>query len=258
MTYLGQNSLPYETFRIINKADTQNLYGSYNKEIDEPRNTEIFKMADEKAADIENKSGLTVALEDFAEVYNFNGSSSSNVCKEAAKPNFFTKVLNFFGIKTNIFKSETANNVIANNGNYYQNDILKDCIQEHGGLQYAKEGDDLFESAVNFAKADAYALGAPLDQARPRDERGVNYKLDAGEVNSYKNGGEDISVYDIKDLNFTFLDRDELNAKEVASYILATDTNQDGIITEEESLAAKETKTEDLIAQAKEIYEENK
>ena len=130
MSFLGTGSLPYNVVRLINKADSENLYTT-QAEKQEVRNTDIFKLADEKAEDIENKSGLTVALEDFAKVYNFNGSSSSNVSADDAGRGFFSRLLNKIGIdiSNNIFKTDEAKQVIEDEGNYYQNDILKDCME---------------------------------------------------------------------------------------------------------------------------------
>lgn len=251
------NSLAYSAFRIINRANPEELSG-YNEKFD-AGNTEIFQLADKKAEDIENKSGLTVALEDYTKVMNFDGSSSYVNSSDAGQ-GFFSKIFSKLGIdlSKNIFKTEVAENAIKEDGSFYQDDIFADCIAEHGGLQYAKEGDDLFKSAVNFAKADAKALGKALQMAYPDDERGLDSKLDVGEVRSFDSANKDFASYDMKELNFTFLDREKLNTKEVASYILAADTNKDGIITEEESLAVKEGNNADIIAKAKEIYEENK
>lgn len=251
------NSLAYGAIRIINRANTDELTG-YNKKFD-AGNTEIFQLADKKAENIENKSGLTVALEDFTKVMNFDGSSSYVNASDAGQ-GFFSKLLSKIGINLsdNIFKTDVAKKVIQEDGSVYQNDIFKDCIAEHGGLQYAKEGDDLFESAVNFAKADSKALGKALQLAYPSDERGLNSKLDVGEVRSFDSANEDFSASDMKELNFTLFDKEKLNAKEVASYILAADKDQNGIITEEESLAIKDGDNEEIIEKAKQIYKENK
>ena len=258
MSYLGTGSLPYNAVRIINKADSENLYIN-QEEKQETRNTEIFQMADEKAADIANKSGLTVALEDFAKVYNFNGKSSSNVSADDAGRGFFSRFLNKLGIdiSKNIFKTDEAKQVIEDEGNYYQNDILKDCIQEHGGLQYAKEDDDLYASALNFAKADINAIEDALNRANPRDERGKDKKLDVAEVNSF-NSKSDLKYDNLKEMSLTLFNKSELSAEEVASYIVSADTNQDGIITEDEALAVKNRQDDALIADAEEIYKENK
>ena len=254
---IDANSLAYCAFRGINRANTEELVVN-NKKFD-AGNTEIFKLADEKAADIKNKSGLTVALEDYTKVMNFDGSSSYVNSSDVGK-GFLSNLLEKIGIKTsnNIFKTDVAEDAIKEDGSYYQDDIFADCIAEHGGLQYAKEGDDLFESAVNYAKADAKALGRALQLAYPRDEHKADTKLNVGEVRSFDYANKDFSSYDMKELNFTTFGKENLNAKEVASYIVAADTDKNGIITEEESLAIKDGNNEDIIAMAIEIYEENK
>lgn len=252
---IGAGSLPYEIIRGINHADSNKIY--YSNE-EKNHDTGIIKFADEKADSFENKSGLTIALEDYAKKCKIDDQGVSYIPSSKMGKNWFAKLAEKIGItiSDNVFKSDAAEKVAEKEGSYYQKDIFKACMEEHGGLQYAKEGDDLFESAVNFAKADIEALEHPYDMCVD-NWFFSNKQLDSKEVNSFRHDF-DAQPRDMKELNFTKINRSSLNAKEVASYILAADTNKDGIITEEESLAVKNGKNADIIADAREIYEENK
>ena len=83
----------YQIMRGINRAD-DTLW------TEEEKDTSIMDLADKKAQGIENKSGLTVALEDFAKTTSgFHGSNSSNIIPEDTEATFFEKIGQFFGKK---------------------------------------------------------------------------------------------------------------------------------------------------------------
>ena len=75
----------YQILRGIKKADVRY---DWQKTDD----TSIIDLAEEKANSTENKSAITVALEDFTKTtHGFNGSNSSNINSEDVQLSFFEK-----------------------------------------------------------------------------------------------------------------------------------------------------------------------
>ena len=236
--YRLHDSSAYQILRGIHRADPYSMENCTD--------TSIMDLAKEKAQDTKNKSAMTIALEDFAEATNgFNGSNSSNIVPDDVRTGVFDKVLGFFGIKSdNIFKSEDGQELVENEEKIYQSDIFNSSVAKYGGVEYAKEGDDLAQSALNFAKADIEAIEKAYSMANIDADK--NGKLQTGEVNSYI----DFDGYApecLDGLKFD-VDKKSLSAQEYASYMLAADGlmmvggsvghsegHMDGIITPQEA-----------------------
>ena len=77
-------------------------YRAFNK-ITEYKNTKvddtsIFKAAEKKAKKEDDKTAITIMLEDFSEkVKGTNGEDKSNISKDDVKLSFWDKVREFFG-----------------------------------------------------------------------------------------------------------------------------------------------------------------
>lgn len=252
----------YQILRGVKKADVKY---DWQKTDD----TSIIDLASEKAQGQQNKSAITVALEDFSKATTgFHGSNSSNVNADDSKPGFFRSVAAFFGCKDdNIYRSEQGREIIDKNGSVFQNDLFSQDYAKNGGIQYAKEGDDIYESALNFAKADIGAIEKAYSMAY--EEGNSNKKLEYGEIGSYMEYDGDLG----KALEEMDLDgnKKKISPEEYASYLIATDgliqlqngkssfssTHPDGTITTEESQSAQEYKNSDFKKIAQEIYDEH-
>ncbi len=251
----------YQIMRGINRAD-DTLW------TEEEKDTSIMDLADKKAQGIENKSGLTVALEDFAKTTSgFHGSNSSNIIPEDTEATFFEKIGQFFGKKSdNMFKSEEGQELVAQNGAIYQNNIFDSSLAKYGGIQYAKEGDDVYESALNFAKADIDAIEKAYQMASENCER--NGKLQLHELGSYMDYDGNAKEA-LQEMNLAGSKKD-LTAQEYASYLILADgmietqngtvfdpNAVDGLISKENAEAIKEFTNGDLQLMAQKIYDEN-
>lgn len=117
---------------------------------------------------------------------------------------------------------------------YYKDVPTKDVNNGLGiGLRYADENDDIYEAALNLAQADI----ASIEQAYSLTEDGKNTiidgTLDAKELdspNTYRNEKDAFNAILALDLDN---DR-QLSAQEYATYIVASDLNQDGILSSKE------------------------
>ncbi len=251
----------YQIMRGINKAD-KTLW------TEEQEDTSIMELADKKAQNTENKSGITVALEDFAKTTTgFHGSNSSNIVSDDTDLTFFEKVGEFFGKKNdNMFKSEEGQELVTKNGAIYQNDIFYSALAKDGGIKYAKDGDDVYESALNFAKADIDAIEKAYQMADVECNR--NGKLQLHELHSYMDYDGNAKEA-LEQMNLAGSKKD-ITAREYASYLIAADgmvqtedgpkfdpNAVDGLISKENSEATKEFKNEDLQEIAQQIYDEN-
>lgn len=249
----------YQIMRGIKKADN-----NFSKEDD----TSIMDLADKKAEGTKNKTGITVALEDFSKTTTgFNGSDSSNIIPDDTDLTFFEKVGQLFGKKNdNMFKSEDGQELVKEHGQVFQSDIFDSALAKDDGIKYAKEGDDVYESALNFAKADIDAIEKAYQMADVECNR--NGKLQFNELHSYINYDGDAG----EALEQMSLSKDEksLSAEEYASYLIAADgmvqtedgpkfdpNAVDGLISKENSEATKEFKNGDLQKIAQQIYDEN-
>lgn len=249
----------YQILRGINKADSK-----YEDNTD----TSIMDLADKKADKEENKSGITVALEDFSKTTNgFNGSNSSNIVAEDTEKDFFEKAAEFFGRgSNNIFQSEEGKELVNNSGKIYQSDLFKSDIAKNGGIKYAKSGDSVYESALNFAKADIDAIEKAYQMAAEECER--NGKLQLHELHSYMEYDGNAKEA-LEEMNLAGGKKD-ITAKEYASYLIAADgmvqtadgakfdkDAVDGLISKENAQAIKEFKNLELKEIAQNIYDEN-
>ena len=238
----------YQIFRGLNKAHIK-------YEWQETDDTSIMNLASKKAEKSENKSEITVALEDFMELApRFNGYNSTNITAQNVEDNLGDRIAKFFGIKNdNIFKSEEGKDLVSEKGHVFQNDIFDSDIAKNGGVRYAKEGDDLYESALNFAKADIQAIEIAYEMCHRNPE--TNGKLDGAEISSYTEF--DGILYDaIQELNLN-KDKDTLSAQEYASYLVAVDElgNSDGVISSDEVEKVVNMKNSSLAQKAQEIYD---
>ncbi len=218
--------------------------------------TSIIDLAQKKADETENKSAITIALEDFTKTtQGFNGFNSSNIDSEDTKLSFFENIASIFGCKPdNIFKSKDGQALVKQEGNIFQNDIFESDYAKNNGIRYAKEGDDLYESALNFAKADIAAIEKAHSMAYVESNK--NGKLEAGEVGSYINF--DGNTRDaIIELNLGD-GKDKITAEEYASYIVAVDKmgNSDGVISSDEAEAIIDMKNSKIANVAQEIYDQ--
>lgn len=247
----------YQTLRGISRANR------YSEEPD----TSIIDLADKKAQGETNKSGITVALEDFSStLQDFRGHNSSNITAQDTQSSFFDNVKSLFGKENdNIFKTEEGQDLLNKKGNVFQNDIFASDVAKYGGIKYAKDGDNIAESALNFAKADAYAIGKANQIANGADS---NDSIDSYEVKTYKDFDGNLKET-FEEMNITGSDI-TLSPKEYASYLMAVDglvqsengaefdaQKIDGLITPQEAQAAKNLDNEQLQDLAQKIYEEN-
>ncbi|MDD3238057.1 MAG: hypothetical protein PHV37_08185 [Candidatus Gastranaerophilales bacterium] len=241
-----------DIFRAIGKVSSAGKYDS-DKEI-----TPLADAADKKAANIDDKTGVTVALEDFTKLTNsFDSNGRSQVTSKNAKSNIFEKIGSIFGKKSdNVFKNSVLKDSLAEDS-YTQSDILSENIAKNGGLQFKKDGDDLYNSALNYAKADIAAVEKSFANAHPEDGfQGKKLNLNTAEVSSY------ISDNSFLTDNFEKLDLDgkkkSVSAEEYASYMLVADKmsngKNDGKITSDEADAFKGVKMTDLQKEALKIY----
>lgn len=252
----------FQIFRGIKKADVK-------YDFQKTDDTSIMDLAAQKAEDEDNKSAITIALEDFSKTTTgFHGSNSSNIVEKDTKKGFFTKIAEFFGKKDdNIFKSEEGQKLVKDNGSVYQNDLFRQDYAKNGGIQYSKEGDDLYESALNFAKADIGAIEKAYSMANV--ESNNNKKLEYGEIGSYLEFDGNLSDA-LKEMDLDG-DKKKLSPEEYASYLIATDGlielsggkvdfasgSPDGTITSQESQNAQEFKNSELKEIAQKIYDEH-
>lgn len=248
MSLLDKTSGASQIFRGISRAQ-------YAPKKDEKVDTSIMDLAHDKAETIKDKSGITVALEDFtAKFKDFHDVNRSNISQKDAKRGFFETLGSFFGIrKDNIFEKDAAQDYLKNE-NIYQSDIFEQELSKSDGIRYAKEGDNYATSALNFAKADIKAIEKPFTMST-RDVTDDN-KLDYADINSYINFEGDLSE-NIQEMDLG-KSKKKLTPKEYASYILATDgidgTKQDGAISKAEYKAASEKTNSDLKEKAQEYY----
>lgn len=247
----------YQTLRGLNKAD----------KFSDSTDTSIMDLADKKAQNEPNKSGITVALEDFSNTFqDFNGHNSSNITINDTKNSFFDNAKSIFGQEDdNMFKTQEGQDLLNKKGSIFQNDIFASDIAKYGGIKYAKDGDNIAESALNFAKADAYAIGKANQIANGAD---ANDSIDSYEVRSYKDFTGNLKDT-FEEMNIAGSDK-SLSPKEYASYLMAVDglvqsengaefdaQKIDGLITAQEAQAAKNLDNEQLQDLAQKIYEEN-
>lgn len=203
----------YSTFRGINKA----------AEKKDDQGNSIIDLADDKAKNTKNASGVTVALEDFEEVVeSFHGKENSNITVDDTKD----KALNWLftiGKDKNIFKTDEGKQILEDKFNVFQDDIYQQDVNKNDGIKYLSDADSTSESAQRFAKADINAIETAFSIANP-GEGVFNDSLDSAELHSYLGTTETDSGEKLTDA----LDLDgkssKISDKEYASYLLAADT----------------------------------
>ena len=111
------SNIAYTAMRAVNAPV---LYGKT-----QPKNTAVIDEADKKAQKTANKSGLTIALEDFNELMSIQDNKSC-VGKNKVGRGFFRKFTDWLGFTKqddNVFKTD---NVAKKFGSfYYQDDLYK-------------------------------------------------------------------------------------------------------------------------------------
>lgn len=232
----------FKAFRGLSQATVQS----------DNTSASIMDMAENAASSQENKSALTVTLEDFNEKLNsLNGQDRSNLSKDDTKKGMFTKIGEFLGFSKsdNIFETEQAQKEVEQREYYYQHDIFEGSVKENGGIEYAKSGDDYYQSALNFAKADIEAIEKAYSMVD--SEAPVNKKLDYQEIKSYSNT-DDETIANMSEV----LDLDgktkNITAEEYATYMILAD----GLLESEQGLAFSFEKVDGLITpeEANKIY----
>ena len=127
-------------------------YANYN--LEKPQDTPVIDLAGQEEYRKDNKSAITVALEDFTErVRGCNEYNSSNLTIEDTEVNYGEKLKNALFAKedSNIFTTEDGKEIINEKGNLFQRDIFKEENVKNYGIRYAEIGDEIYLSALNFA-----------------------------------------------------------------------------------------------------------
>lgn len=261
--------MSFNPLSILRGTNTQTIQkeNSHGVNDDKHHDLTIYDLGQKKAKSMDNMSALSVMLNDYADLVDSYFSVAqyekiSCLRMDDMRPyNWFEKFVDGKNCD-NIFRNEKVQESVKNGfrninkdfldwftkdssykkpmGRSYaqypnediltQQDIFQQDIYANGGLKYGA-GDDLFESALNFAKADISAIEKPYHN----DGGYKNGALDAKEINSYlKRTDVKPILDDIKALNFDGYD-DEISAAEYASWLLALDSDNDGIITSAEA-----------------------
>lgn len=227
--------------------------------------TSIWEAADKQADKEENKTAITVLLEDFAELTNkFNDKGNSCITSsDTKKYGFFEKLFNECD---NIFKTDEARQTIRKNGSFTQHDIYEQAMRSTGCLEYADENDDVVQSALNFAKADIAAIEKSYNMAYADKDAVGNGILSRDEINSYFQeivpGTVSSSMFAM-DLEGDYSTHGRITPEEYASYVMAVDgltengfslDNIDGRILYEEAEIAADMDIEELQKAAEQVY----
>lgn len=229
------------------------------------------EQANEKAQDKKNESGMSIMLDDYKRTYTSLGDDiRSNIrledCIYDVNAGFIDRMQRRSALKNNIFANTETIEDIAKNGKVYQADLFESELYLSDGIRYAKEGDDLAKSALNFAESDiklvehVYVDALAWDDTENYLTGEKNKKLNIGEILSYADIDQDSINSDyIKDIDIStmFWDDEDITAKEYASYILYADKNKDGVINKEEAQAIADAKDENLQEEVKKEYWEN-
>ncbi len=241
------------------------ISNNYVKEPEQKRSweydTSIWNVANEKSKEEDNKTAITVLLEDFAELSNSlneNGASCINRC-DTKKYGFFEKLFNECN---NIFKTDAGRQTVGRNGGFTQRDIYKQEMTKNGGLVYADENDSIKEAALNFAKADINAIESAYYMAYPKKSAGEDGVLSEKEINSYYREIIPDTVYhSLYKMNID--GKNSISAEEYASYLIAVDgmtkngfsmENVDGKVSIEEAELVDGMDIEDVQKVAQQVY----
>lgn len=266
---MGDSSIAFSIFRGINKAVSQpetprrttiKVTNGYEKD-----NSLIANTADDYAGSKKNKSGITVALEDFTSLFSmFRGMDCSNITSDDAKQNIFHKM----GFKPgNMYKTDDIQEMLQH-GAITQKDIFASELEAQGGIRYAQDDDDVVKSAQSFAAADIGAIEKPLNRAYHEK---IDGELNARDIDSYKgyylrDWNDDIKAINLDDNDTT------ISPEEYASYLLCADgiatrdamsgaitlnkDNIDGVITQEEAEYIQKMDDRELKELAQAVYDE--
>ena len=251
--YQPRKSGAYQMLRGVNEA-VSTTYSS------DKSDTEIADLADKKAQNEDDKSGITVALEDFTDAMSgLHGYSSSNLDSSDTKTGFFGSGAD------NIFKTEQGQEIVAKRGNVFQSDLYESEYNKNGGIRYAKNVDDMAQAAINFAKANI----AAIEKANKLANGGnTNGKLEVSEIGTYTNFNGVVKNV-MEDMNITG-GKSSLTAEEYAAYMMVADglsevdgvtvrydsSKMDGLVTEEEARLMQDLDDEELQALAKRVYDQ--
>ena len=236
--------------------------------------TEIRRLANIEARNRENQSALSVMLNDYSEMCEFSKNSTrTNIPKSALEDyGIFERIK--AKIKgedlNNIYRNEDLKGHVKDNitryklyqqelfaieqefalSTYeYDSDLKRGATQaeiyykdmsereiKSGrgiGLRYANKDDNLEKAAENLAASDIASIEVAYSLTQEGKKTKVDGQLNAAELDSpnyYRNKQEaNEALWDL-DLNGDkFLD-----SKEYAKFILATDSDKDGILTSKE------------------------
>lgn len=210
----GVTNSAYKTFRGINKAAIKK---------DETQGSNIIDIADKKAKNTENASGITVALEDYEEVLKgFHGEENTNLTTEDTKGQTLDWLFNI-GKDKNIFQTDEGKKALSEEGQLYQNDLFEQDKNKNDGIKYLSDADSTSQSALRFAKADISAIEKSFNLANA-GEGDFDDSLNNAELHSYLGTAENGSGEKLAEV----LDLDgkssKISDKEYASYLLAADT----------------------------------
>ena len=186
--------------------------------------TDIWHEAHQQSEKEENKTAITVMLEDFAELSHQLDNNGHSCIKYAdTKPYGFWEKLK--GACDNIFRTERGRRTVGKNGPFKQDDIFKQEMMQSGGIKYASSDDDIAQAALNFAKADINAIETAYGMAYGTNANGA---LSEGEITSYSSI-EDIIPGTVSRLQHQLSFSEEYGAvsitpEEYASYMMAIDS----------------------------------
>ena len=187
--------------------------------------TDIWHEAHQQSEIEENKTAVTVMLEDFAELSHQLDSNGHSCIKFAdTKPYSFWEKLK--GACDNVFRSERGRRTVGHNGTFKQDDIFKQEMMQSGGIKYASSDDDIAAAALNFAKADINAIETAYNLAYGNGGSG-NGVLSEDEMASYSSI-EDIIPGTVSKLQHELSFSEEygpvsITPEEYASYMMAID-----------------------------------
>ncbi len=220
----------------------------------------------------DDKCELTIALEDFSEKFTkFHGQNNSNISADDCKrKGFFAWLENIGWKKTtyeNMYETPEMQEYMVNDGNIYQKDIFRQARTADDGIKFANSEADIYQSALNFARADIVAIEeanfhASLDAKK-------NGKLEKHEIMTYAD--KDKLFYNFMEQLDLDGDPKSITAEEYASFLIAADgcfadeTNgmgrgydkdsTDGLITNDEALVFKNYSNEEVRKFAQTIYD---
>ena len=220
--------------------------------------TDIWHEAHQQSETEENKTAVTVMLEDFAELSHQLDSNGHSCIKFAdTKPYSFWEKLK--GACDNVFRSERGRRTVGQNGAFKQDDIFKQEMMQSGGIKYASSDDDKAKAALNFAKADINAIENAYNMAYGS---GANGKLSESEITSYSSI-EDIIPGTVSKFQHALSFSEEygpvsITPEEYASYMMAIDSidDFDGKVSIEELEQSTKMDFAELKESAKWYYNE--